>query len=1227
VIPATLISPGTYTFVLQVNSSAEASATSAVVLKTHTYIPVASIDGTQSQKTISTIPYVLTSSAVSFCGDVNSYSVVEFKWSQVSGPSVVSGTATGRYLRFNAGELRLKSDGSAAKYTYMLTVSVAEYSSSTYVDIIVEPQSLITTIVGGSERIVSRLNNLTLDGSKSLDRDNVSVPEAYSWTCSLSSNKFVPCGIESNWNSSVVVIIAGRLNEESYYFTLMYQKGSRTASTTTHIRVSPSNVPIVSIRSVSPTVLTKSSKIVIKGYAESLPQVTLLYEWLIMEESGNPTNNSELIALARYYTQPLLVMNPNVVTSGATYIVRLIVTNREDKSSAYSQVVLKIADTPTLGQLIVTPNVGDISSTFTLVCTQFQGNEPLRYTFGFYNAENEPTVLASSLTTNIMQTQLPLGFGANMELPVFVSASDRYGSSVSANTTVRVTQPLDPSFDLFEWIKTTTLSLLSRSTTDQETQIAQVLIHTMNSSEITSDPVEEKQQVRQKLLEIVVNSTNSDLLQRSSMIRDITSIPLELSNYTQAMTVIVALQLATLMNINYDEKAVDYIVSSISNVVVTAELSNNLPNILPQASKSISLLVSVIVDNKIAGEQATVIETSQISIIAYKSYSSFVEGTVITSKSTNSTNSISVRLNQPMKRSIVTQDDEELLVSLISLFSNSHVNENVTDIAKTPVLSIVVEKINGKVKTISHNHDVTFTLAVKPGSIVIPKTAGNSTSINMTQLAYGAKCQYWSEERQAWSSNGCTLLSFNLTFFTCSCSMFFYWMARTGLLSFLESKGEPTRKLGSTRKFIRFFFANHTYLSVLFAPNTNRSRFFVQVERVTLLYISLLVIMCSSVISYSFDGQIHQAAAGFVAALFTMPFVTFFSFLLNKTQDVMMIRRRIEDEEMVLAAKSFDEIVPVGADVDENPQSLMDVFDLVGNIIRRAVKKHVIYGALVVALTSIGYIGVWSAFVAALPYSFGFIDDTAVWVVGGIGITLYNVISWLFFITIRLRLYVDGKIQQWRLQLVPIIVVVGFTLLLLSGSTVCFILGNIEEVIPSDSVWMPRLNTIGATTALNMFILIAALVILLLEPKQNEETVRVAFDRKEATRLQRILRYLQQDKWFPWWLNFGEYLGILLFLGVVSLTIAIIVKFTPQDFRWTSTFGIGIAFDSMIVNPIMLLAQLTISPVCCFVQNCIIRTRQVVIEDQKQNAPRSVTKTSIETFSQDVENTDTFIKI
>jgi hypothetical protein len=183
-----------------VNNSIETSAVSVVVLKSHTYIPVASIDGTQSQKTISTIPYVLTSSAVSFCGDVNSSSTVEFKWSQVSGPSVVSGTATGRYLRFNAGELRPKSDGSTAKYTYMLTVSVAEFSSSTYVDIIVEPQSLITTIVGGSERIVSRLSNLTLDGSKSLDRDNVSIPEAYSWTCSLSSDKFVPCGLESNWN-------------------------------------------------------------------------------------------------------------------------------------------------------------------------------------------------------------------------------------------------------------------------------------------------------------------------------------------------------------------------------------------------------------------------------------------------------------------------------------------------------------------------------------------------------------------------------------------------------------------------------------------------------------------------------------------------------------------------------------------------------------------------------------------------------------------------------------------------------------------------------------------------------------------------------------------------------------------------------------------------------------------------------------------------------------------
>lgn len=155
---------------------------------------------------------------------------------------------------------------------------------------------------------------------------------------------------------------------------------------------------------------------------------------------------------------------------------------------------------------------------------------------------------------------------------------------------------------------------------------------------MTTQMLEQRQEIRQKLMEAVLLAvsqnitppTVNSLLLHVVSTESLTHNPAELSNYTQALAASLTSSFAKQVEHSFSTDIIQGIGAIISNVVKSGMLFSTVDSqfrkTLTTLYDSVFTLIGSILDNKVTGEVPTTIQTSQLSLLAYRNYPSSLCG-------------------------------------------------------------------------------------------------------------------------------------------------------------------------------------------------------------------------------------------------------------------------------------------------------------------------------------------------------------------------------------------------------------------------------------------------------------------------------------------------------------------------------------------------------------------------------------------------------------------------
>jgi hypothetical protein len=1115
-------------------------------------------------------------------------------------------------------------------------------------------------------------------------------------------------------NATAIKIPAGTLAPlTNYYFTLTFSKGVRSSAATAVVQTTALQIPVVSIQPLVPAVVNRNSRVVLRGSASlsdstfdpSRPQPIFKYQWGASYEDGSNMDNVALVEVAsRSEGQTVMVIDPNVLDTGKSYIIQLVVINIGDGSSSFSQVQFSVNVPPTAGEVSVLPESGSIMDTFTVSCLQFVSNAlPLTYSFGYYDATETKMIplISNPTTSNSLSTQLPIGNGANNTLKLYVQVYDKYNAYITVNASAAVSTP--QQFNVFDWIKNKTQSSLQTSLAsndaEQVTQIAQNLIQTMNviaETEVaTEEIVQQRQEVRQSLLETVAATNQSEtlvtqqsLLQKVLLTQSITQSPTELNNQTQNIAATLVVQFTKQVGGKFDSQTVQGIGSIISNVVSAAttktELSTTEQATVTSLYASVGTLLSALQDNKVAGEKPTTIQTPQRSLVAYRNYGSALANYQLNTTASNSSSAIAVTL--PSSFATVNASaspfntTDEIFVSASSFAKNPYVSSSSANIS-TPIFSLTFEKASDTGRTAAPLSNLAvpfiFDIPVQAGAFKLNQVAKNASYAGNT-----AQCQYWDEKKLKWSTEGCTVRAYTATSITCACThttdfagfwnyvnpnlniltiqdienitklnkdnmltvyvvsalagayllvvaALFVWYLIARAWKKITAAPHKDQKGGRLRRLLREFRHKHLYMSFFFAAGSGSNRIpqFVRIERVTIIYITLLGMFCSNAISFNSNqkNEVQFIASGVISSLITTPFVFFLVFMLDKTKDKMTVQTTTEPTDVEIDSTTGEEVPVRRVTILTRVTDLLNhMIDKIDNFVDRAVtyvQKSLmgwsIPGVIIVTSVTIGYFGALVGALIALPFTFDFIVDVDVWIVGGLGVTVFIAFLWYLFFYVRVEKYRDGTLPNWRMSVIRLVLMFGFVALLFAATAAIAVAENV--FLEKGSDWFNRLLVINCFLAAHTLAHLGIAISLCIEPKRKNKYTeeeptyltpvdvekqiddpywveKVVDDRvvnieyaeeviikhkqvkksKMSVLMAKLKEHLKQEKWFPWWFVFVDYLLIAIFVGLTSFVLILYgIKFSTeggskaQDMQWLMGSGISVGTDSVLKDPSM----------------------------------------------------------
>ncbi|RYH22144.1 hypothetical protein EON65_19655, partial [archaeon] len=441
---------GTYTFVLQLTSSLNATrqASAIVVVSTSNSIPQVRIGGPRVLNIMRANPVTLVASATLSSCDSSENRRLTYIWSVFKDsafvPSVVSTSGDAKIFSINAFTLNVSSS-----YQVQVTVRTSTgVVNSASVRIVVGVNRPVALIRGGSIQRQSALTNFVLDGTSSYSSDypgDISKLKFF-WLCTeLTSTYFgLPCQniALSSAPSMVLDMTAYASSTETrtlQFFMSVSTVDNLSANVSTVLELYPLKTsPLVSIQPVR-SKLNNDDKITVTGTIDST---------LFCRTSWTVTN---LLA-----AEDVLFMTPQTrqlsagyrviqqaipafaFREGAIYTLRLsalFINDGFNNFTSFAEILLSINAPPGGGSLVVSPNAGiALNTTFsvqTFSWTDAPEDLPLTYTMDYYiNIFSIPQLLKQRNTLTFFSGLLGAGLlEYSYNATIVARAFDNLGAS------------------------------------------------------------------------------------------------------------------------------------------------------------------------------------------------------------------------------------------------------------------------------------------------------------------------------------------------------------------------------------------------------------------------------------------------------------------------------------------------------------------------------------------------------------------------------------------------------------------------------------------------------------------------------------------------------------------------------------------------------------------------------------------------------------------------------
>ncbi|CAM9247691.1 unnamed protein product, partial [Ectocarpus sp. 12 AP-2014] len=469
-LDAAALEPGLeFMFALMVgNFLGDTNEASVAVTRVAQDVPSVAVLGSATRVVKRSRPTSLRITATSpACGERQ---LLNYSWSEVGGTGydeigteVFQGLAQRDPTVITFPAYTLGYPGSSYLFAAAATSQLSEASASTTVEVSVEQGVLRANIQGGEFRQHSAGNDLVLDGSDSVDDDDITgLDMRYDWWCSQN------CTSQDDWTAdadgSVLVIPSEELESGLIYeFFLNVSKGSVDSTDLySQLRWDTASVKVQVVSFEAPEVVLvakddslkqdPTKKVVIYG---SVSEQSSSYDLLWTQAKGDldleEREWSTVFATAQ--TGANLVIPRGVLTGGSTYTFRLSATGVASQATGFADMTLTINAAPTGGHVEASPRAGVVAvDTFVLESldwTDEVDDLPLLFSFSYNNEEGsgqERSLSVFAVESPEWQGSLPLGSSSdNYTMLIKGHVSDSFGATavstsdaIGSPVTVRV---------------------------------------------------------------------------------------------------------------------------------------------------------------------------------------------------------------------------------------------------------------------------------------------------------------------------------------------------------------------------------------------------------------------------------------------------------------------------------------------------------------------------------------------------------------------------------------------------------------------------------------------------------------------------------------------------------------------------------------------------------------------------------------------------------------------
>ncbi|XP_043564796.1 polycystic kidney disease and receptor for egg jelly-related protein-like [Chiloscyllium plagiosum] len=481
---------------------------------------------------------------------------------------------------------------------YTTDPTLPSLNNSRQVVVEVVKSELLAVISGGSYRMVSVEDTITLDASQSADPDSPDphLGLSFSWYCTmtftdyssmtLSENQYChPGNPELRWNSakpdSLVIPAHVLIIKKYFYFRLVVQKDTRNSHFDQTISVHSGFVPQMSIACIENCreYLITTERFILNGTCSNCPRsIKLKYRWSLLSASAvSEILVNWAIDSATGNTLPYVSLNPMSLEHLADgwYNLELKVTTSIG-SYSISRHRFYVNSIPRGGHCIINPKQGwALYTQFTLTCLKFEDSDlPLSYTV--FAKTYHQTGSIDSLNNNVLGTivyfgfspknhpfQLPVGSSSgDHQLVIVVLVTDSRGAYTKVYLRVKVYElPLDAAQkslvdQLSNYIEGTTApltTLLHETHYIEANKLLYEIASELNIHSFVGRDIPRIQRLRKTLVNISTSIpvTSSHLInQISATIFQATQVPAQVSQQAQRLSIHKLLELASVL-LNY----------------------------------------------------------------------------------------------------------------------------------------------------------------------------------------------------------------------------------------------------------------------------------------------------------------------------------------------------------------------------------------------------------------------------------------------------------------------------------------------------------------------------------------------------------------------------------------------------------------------------------------------------------------------------------------------------